>query len=637
MRYGRTSSNAARVVAALVVAGALLTVSAVAATRTPPVQPLPGGPHGQGLDYGADQTGRLRPLDPAFVRSELGGLTLPTASATTSGASVSAAGGGGSATSGSTAGPSFVQTPTYPCVGGHQTEDPLSPPCVAQFSGDNGGGTYQGVSGSEVRIVVNTARYVNPPPGPSNPHLLSNYGGDYHDLWQPPRPDEGIEVRALRDLQSYFNRHYQTYGRKLHFVVYYDDLYDARHGGTEQALEQWALQRPFAVEQLGYGGDDYALALAHHGVMSFEYAREHPASHFLAAPGFLYGYNPTFEVYADLVGSYVCQKVVGKPAALSGNLGDNGRARKLAWLSAKFTGDDAVFVDHMRQVIEGCGGRLDVVSTDPSLRCSDANGVANDPNEEARAAAVVQTMKTHGITTVITPNCPSWAIQEAAVQAQFTPEWVMAFGNVPDLQSPGGSALFDRHAISFMPMTVIPPAAADRLCYRAQREADPALQPGLQSLYGCAYYDGLRQLIGAIQLGGPHLTPAAVDAGIRQLVVPATGDPQVPACYYPARDYTCLKDAYVELWDSHQPTRYHQALVPTCAQEAPDPRVLAPSSPCHGEVNWFAEDQKALATNPTAAGTTGCYLALERGRRYLAWHWPPGNIDTQIRGGEVCE
>src|SRR4051812_34404981 len=31
----------------------------------------------------------------------------------------------------------------------HQTEDPLSPPCVADFQGDNGGATYQGVDGGE--------------------------------------------------------------------------------------------------------------------------------------------------------------------------------------------------------------------------------------------------------------------------------------------------------------------------------------------------------------------------------------------------------------------------------------------------------------------------------------------------------
>ena len=63
---------------------------------------------------------------------------------------------------------------TKRCVGKppRQTEDPLSPPCVASFDGDNGGKTYQGVTSDEIRIVmywdggsVNfpTARGADPP------------------------------------------------------------------------------------------------------------------------------------------------------------------------------------------------------------------------------------------------------------------------------------------------------------------------------------------------------------------------------------------------------------------------------------------------------------------------------------------
>src|SRR5437879_5167404 len=43
----------------------------------------------------------------------------------------------------------------YQCVGSppHQTEDPLSPPCVAFFNGDNGGATYAGVTRSEITTL----------------------------------------------------------------------------------------------------------------------------------------------------------------------------------------------------------------------------------------------------------------------------------------------------------------------------------------------------------------------------------------------------------------------------------------------------------------------------------------------------
>ncbi|HEX9766736.1 MAG TPA: hypothetical protein VGA36_08225 [Nitriliruptorales bacterium] len=47
---------------------------------------------------------------------------------------------------------------TKRCVGDppRQTSDPLAPPCVAHFEGDNGGATYRGVEAGEVRIVIYT-------------------------------------------------------------------------------------------------------------------------------------------------------------------------------------------------------------------------------------------------------------------------------------------------------------------------------------------------------------------------------------------------------------------------------------------------------------------------------------------------
>ncbi|HEX9889545.1 MAG TPA: hypothetical protein VGA69_08725 [Nitriliruptorales bacterium] len=48
-----------------------------------------------------------------------------------------------------------VKTPQ----GARQTEDPLSPPCVGYFEGDNGGATYQGVSGDELRIAIYTDNF----------------------------------------------------------------------------------------------------------------------------------------------------------------------------------------------------------------------------------------------------------------------------------------------------------------------------------------------------------------------------------------------------------------------------------------------------------------------------------------------
>src|SRR5581483_7090093 len=67
------------------------------------------------------------------------------------------------------------------CVGNppRQTEDPQSPPCVAYWTGDNGGATYKNVTGDTIVVAAPAA-----------------------------------SPRVMADLEAYFNKRYEFYGRK---------------------------------------------------------------------------------------------------------------------------------------------------------------------------------------------------------------------------------------------------------------------------------------------------------------------------------------------------------------------------------------------------------------------------------------
>src|SRR5437660_234977 len=135
-RISRIGSTRWGVVAAALAALALLAGAVGAGARTPATAALSRLPKSGDLDYSASTPGRLTPLSPSFVAQSLGldlSTIAPGATPTTSSNSEAGA-------------TNPVQTATYACVNGHQTADPLSPPCVASFSGDNGGATYQGVS-----------------------------------------------------------------------------------------------------------------------------------------------------------------------------------------------------------------------------------------------------------------------------------------------------------------------------------------------------------------------------------------------------------------------------------------------------------------------------------------------------------
>ncbi|MHB8509861.1 MAG: hypothetical protein ACYDGR_14650, partial [Candidatus Dormibacteria bacterium] len=119
------------------------------------------------------------------------------------------------------------------CIGNpaRQTEDPLSPPCVASWQGDNGGSTYKGVSGNVVTIVI----------------VDTQYGHDDRDYTGPLQAnDSGYDLTA-RVLLRYFQTRFQTYGRRVRIVNYRGS--GMQTGGNTNLTYEELKQRynPFAI------------------------------------------------------------------------------------------------------------------------------------------------------------------------------------------------------------------------------------------------------------------------------------------------------------------------------------------------------------------------------------------------------
>jgi hypothetical protein len=172
-----------------------------------------------------------------------------------------------------------VNPSTKRCVGNppRQTEDPLSPPCVAFFDGDNFGATYAGVTAEEIRLVY----YFD-----GNIQELGCSGGTcprpnnvIYDLFEPENPDDAdnenskhLLVKAMRVWQRYFNERFQTYGRVVHFYVAF--------GPTSQpptpeerradAAQIYSQVKPFAlISDAGDAQDEFLQAMAQKEVLNF--------------------------------------------------------------------------------------------------------------------------------------------------------------------------------------------------------------------------------------------------------------------------------------------------------------------------------------------------------------------------------
>jgi len=452
---------------------------------------------------------------------------------------------------------------TKRCVGNppRQTEDPISPPCVAYFDGDNGGATYEGVSTTEVRVLFYLDNFCTGTTSRGPQECPPADGGTF-DLADPPEGEEHVEVRLLRALQRYFNTRYQTYNRFVHLYVVYGSVGDAMDSSPEmrRAAARAHLEHPdpFAVlAYLRHGAEqDYLDATAEHGRLNFGSYLARPAEFYRRHPGLIWSYTPSIEESAAVYAGYVCNRVVPFAASFTGNDQWNGQPRKLALLrptdERRPTYD--AFADEVRRRIQECGGEFATEGTYPFAGTATGARTGSIGSNQTAAAANIADFVRQGVTTVVwTQGYDGGAHSDAAANADYRPEWIVAGdGNVDGYQTGQlqDQSVWDGHAWTVTPVTLVS-AIEDSNCYRAYHEADPSM-PAIDITFACqvkSYYNDLTMLFTGIQVAGPRLTPGSMDRGFHAIPPVVSPDPSTPACFYRPGDYTCVKDAAAAWWD----------------------------------------------------------------------------------------
>jgi hypothetical protein len=487
------------------------------------------------------------------------------------------------------------------CVGNppRQTEDLLAPPCVAYFTGNNFGATYQGVTKEEVRILF----YFDG--GESD--AITSQGTEkrpsntYIDLYKPPGPAEHVFVRALRVWQRYFNERYQTYNRGVHFFVYYSPTYGTANPVSPEkrradAAENFQKVKPFAV--LGYPSslqDDYLQAMAKHGVLNFGSLANKPATFFQRFPGLIWSFLPSLEEQAKTFGDFVCTEVIPHKVSFSGNPGDAGKPRKLGIVSSvdpRFP-DYTSYAKIVKKRLQQCGGDVVADESFPVAKSCSGTGYYQGDDSPTTAANMAK-FRQAGVTTIIWPTGMEGTASANAARSGYLPEWVVAGDSFLDNFWTGqcqDQTSWHRHAIAVTPTPLIP-ALQDTDCNKSLMQTDPNFADAGYTCSFRSFYEDLRQLFTGIQVAGPRLTAKTIDEGFHAIPPIASKDPHVPACFYNPGDYTCVKDMAVAWWD----------------KDGQDVNGSAP----------------------------GCWRMVDGGARHFAGEWPRRDAGAGWRPNDPC-
>lgn len=484
-----------------------------------------------------------------------------------------------------------------------QTEDPQAPPCVPFFDGDNGGATWQGVTGDEITVAIYQATYISDQEreGSDTSAGESTPSGGICDIHSPDSatnpcsdPNTGEEhsvVIATKALSKYFNERFQTYGRRIHFYIYWASCgapcpSSARRS---QASDIWEQLKPFAViDKAFFGGnnDDFAESIARRKTSVYGSFGVLPNDFYRKLAPYFWSFYPDVEHWADSYVNYVCTKVAGTPVTYADGEDEdgtplNGQKRRYAIMHTtdptypglkrfKELAEPAI-----RQCLAGHDEQIVETVTFPYAGYAKDFG---DPKQQRYGVDNVAKMRDAKVNTILWFGGMEAKTTPAAYAAQWFPEWVIAGDLVIDDLINGREQQQDVFAHA-------------RVVTKQLREDDFSKTPGrvafryanpngrqIHEYYANLYYRDFFTMFKAIQVAGPKLTPYAVDTGQHLIPRVKSTSPFVAACFYDPGDFSCVKDAHVAWWDS----------------SAPDP---------NGEAG------------------NGCWRMVQGGQRYLATDW----------------
>ncbi len=414
------------------------------------------------------------------------------------------------------------------CVGDppRQIEDPQSPPCVQFWEGDNGGTTWKGVTGDDIKIAYPTSQVAT---------------------WTP----------IVQAYANFFNRRFEFYGRKLTIIPVL-----ASTASYDDPPVQRSVAQKVDEEVKAFASTPYLGGLSNDSPFYDELTRRRiigvhndfstrTQADFTKNRPYQWGFEPALDELQLNLGEWICKWLHGRNAEYAGP--------SLRLTPRKF----AVLLQAERSGI----ARADFLASKLS-DCEESLLVAEFPPDEGSAQGrnqmrlILADFQRQGATTIGCYCQQYGAPMDAAQLNGYEPEWLISGG---ESHSKENNFRAEGH----------PPNQRLRLfgLHWNNRLSQPSDEPwwwGIQegnpnhdptSAYvtkenaSTAYrptYQSLLLVASGIQMAGPYLTPTSFERGLVEAKFPNPGAAGPP--YYQAsvdfanNDHTMVADNALAWW-----------------------------------------------------------------------------------------
>jgi hypothetical protein len=469
------------------------------------------------------------------------GGTAATAGST-SGGSAAAAGAGAAGAGAKTSGAAASATAaghTGACAGAQVPGDPYSPPCIS-FSGNNGGATSPGVSANQINVTYRITS-----DSESFQQTLASLGG-------ANIVDTTADIeRTISALATYFDNHFQFYGRKLN-IEYFNgqgSITNELLGSGQQQADADAVtaaQQLHAFAELNGASEPYGVALSGQHVVNF--GVPYLSASFMAnyAP-YMWSLDTESNDVVSATQELYLKSMAGGPATYAGG-SLKGQPRKVAIIAPS----DPWYQTAAQSAVQEAAAAGHPVADNVQYQL-------NLSTLSSQAATVISQLQNDGITTVFCgcdPVFPVYLTSRAAEQG-YQPEWIVAGVALTDQDIVG--QLFQQsewsHAfgVSFNGPTL---PKQQTFGYAAYKQVSPNTEPAnsVDIIYAQMY-----EMAIGLQMAGPNLTPQSFENGMRAYPGSQAGAPN--ALYgtwgFPDGHFTPQEDWTFIYWNPSMTSPYN--------------------------------------------------------------------------------
>lgn len=432
-----------------------------------------------------------------------------------------------------------------------QTEDPRSPPCVISetvaTAADSGA---RGVSPTHVNVAV----------------------------FVPSGASMNEASRTVyEDLEEYFNRRYEFYGRRLNFVYPKTNSSGSDFGGAN-ANEAGQIQQARDIA-------DYVDAETGLGVFAAMNNGQTPSRHYdeqLARLGVVlvsnqeraalssdaelrklqWHYQPDFPMMGENLGRWLCSQFIAGERASNAGPVEAQKPRKFAYVLTRYPDGTTADTSGVDAELKRCG-LVSPTSTVDRLELDYRNA---DPVTLQAATTGLNALRDKGVTSLICAcKAASWhtMMMPAATNVGYFPEWITTNWGQNDVDRYSSRPPADQMAHAFgMTYNLEWVRESDLPIDVAIREVRPTFDWKLRGTFQDAYtweawrYPALLMAAAGIQAAGPNLTPETFRFALEGLAFPnpdRANDPlaarmRTPKVGFGIGDHVMSNDAVVTWW-----------------------------------------------------------------------------------------